>query len=589
MRSVNFISQSPIPKQFFCLGIVLWLGFGQLVAQISLPVKRGKSELQAGMFYYDVEDAEDMRLRRYVYTLQPPGATCVSFDFEWKDGKDGADFVKVFAGTEVDGLPLATFGPAHKSGTILVEGGVATFEFVRDSASLYSSWSATWRSRKDGKCVDLRRPQECENVKDICGPIHREKWIYAGPGKRNESGDQGSCVLKENNSVWFRFEASQDGALSFVITPDNGFDDYDWSLWKGDPKKPYQCPLGATTPADRMACNFAAARGPLGSTGLDFRGDQLQVETEGNPFSKSFQAKKGDVYYLLVDCHSGKSQGFQIEFSEVVKQCGATPELEEIVRIAAPSNTPKMPIRPSDQLTRVTKVIRVDLGEKMNWPIGQCQIPQGIYQQHASVYSDKQCTKVRMPTNSSGLVMALLMAVKGARIPAYSAQNMGTPLHFGDILQAAYRINPTVLPEVVDSLSAPFGSPDQSWWEADMAVFAGFQNAFELLVDEVFDRNTGTRREFIRFIRIIWTDWEGTQPDCNMLVFRYEDVFPILDQLPVMLPHNDSGDLSMRDVLEGHLYNGILIGRPGKNIQTLQAGQFEANRNTEFQNFIWTP
>lgn len=539
------------------------------------------------MFYYDVDDAEDMRHRRYIYTLQPPGATCLSFDFEWKEGKEGADFVRVFAGSEVDGTPLATFGPEHKSGAVLVEGGVATFEFVRDSNSLYSTWSATWRSRKDGKCVDLRRPQECENVKDICGPTHHEKWIYDGPGKRNETGDQGSCLLKENNSVWFRFEASAEGALSFVITPNNGFDDYDWSLWKGDPKKPYQCPLGAAIPPDRVACNFAAARGPQGTTGLDFRGDQLQVETEGNPFSKSFPARKGDVFYLLVDCHSGKSQGFRIDFSEVVKQCGAAPDQEEIVRIAAPAHTPKMPVRPSDQLTRVTKVIRVDMGEKMNWPIGQCQIPQDIFQQYSTVYSDKQCTQVRMPGNCSGLVMALLMAVKGARIPAYSAQNVGMPLHFGDILQAAYRINPSVSALGNDSLDPVFVGADHSWWEADLSVFNGFQNAFELLVDEVFDRNTGTRREFIRFIRIVWTDWEGTQPDCNMLVFRYEDVLPILDQLPITLPHNDSGNLNMRDVLEGHLYNGILIGRSGKNIQNLQAGQHEANRNTEFQNFIW--
>lgn len=575
--------------RLICMGF--WaLGWTVSVwGQSPLPVKRGKSTLAAGMFYYDVEDAEDMRPRRYIYTLAPAGAKCISLDFELKHAEGKADFVRVFVGEGVEGEPLATFGPAHPIGNLMVDHPVLTFEFERNMEALESEWSATWRSRSDGQCQDIRRPQECADVQDICGPVHTERWVYAGAGKSKETGEPGSCLAAEHNSIWYRFTTTESGQLSFVITPANGFDDYDWSLWKADPRKPYHCPLSLATPPDRLACNFAAGRGPEGSTGLDPRGDQWQVTSDGNPFSKSIQVKKGEVFYLLVDCHTGKSQGFQIAFSDVVKACETVETPQEILRIAAPVSIGKPAMRPADQFSKLTKVIRIDLGEKMNQPIGQCAIPVDIFQELSSVYSNKPCQGIQLPARSQGLVMALLMAMKGARIPAYAADNMATPVHFGDVLQAAYRIHPGLLQPTAEPLDPAFGTTEFSWWEADRAAFEGFENAVELIVDEVVDRNTGSRREFIRFIRIVWTDWEGNQPDRNMMVFRYADVVDLLDKLPVTLPQNDSGDLSMKDVLEGHLYNGILVGRNGKNINHLQQGQQEANRNLEFEHFIWHP
>jgi hypothetical protein len=115
----------------------------------------------------------------------------------------------------------------------------------------------------------------------------------------------------------------------------------------------------------------------------------------------------------------------------------------------------------------------------------------------------------------------------------------------------------------------------------------GYENAFELVVDEIFDRNTGTKKQVIRYIRIVWTDWEGTQPDYNVTVFRYAEVRDFLDQIQVILPQNDSGDLTIKDVLEGNIYTGVLVGRAGKNITSLEQGKAEENRQLEFQNYIW--
>lgn len=555
-------------------------GFGQTTQDKSRKITK-----PAGMLYYDVEDAEDMQYRRYTYTISPPGATCISLDFRMMGESADGDFIHVYEGLNTAEQPAQSFGADQKPGAFLSETGTITVVFSRDKNSLRTTWSAIWKSRQDGQCIDYRRPQECADVETICGPVYNERKIYEGFGQKNEAGGN-SCLPAETNSAWYRFEIARDGDLNFLIRPANGFDDYDWTLWKGDRLKPFVCPGAGEEMAPKIACNYSAARGIRGETGMCDKGRRLESAASGSPYCKSLKVKKGDIFYLLVDNNTGKSKGFSIVLSDAVKQCD-TEEEEMVVRIAAPRQNDRPVVRPADQFNRYTKIIRINLDEKANYELANCSLPEGLFSGTPSVYTQKATETFRRPQNCNGLVMALLMGIKSARFPAYSAEDNVTPVHFGDFLQAAYRMDPQGHEEIAPEDSI-YGIPDDNWWDADRDLFMHYENALEVIADEVMDRKTGRKRHIVRFIRLVWTDWEGVMPDFNMAVFRYDEIKPMLSRIEVGHPQNDSRRISLTDIIEGQLYSGWTIGREGKNITSLEAAQFEAAREAEFEDYHWS-
>ncbi|MEM7040894.1 MAG: hypothetical protein AAF570_28280, partial [Bacteroidota bacterium] len=279
-----------------------------------LPTVRGQSVTHSGMLYYDVNAADDMRDAAYEYTVCPEKATCISLDFNLVESQNEVDFITVYEGKSREGKVIGTLG--GDSGSLLLQsnGGCMTFVFEKDAASRHSVWTALWRSQLKGDCIDPgANDDRCADVKEICGPEYHEPFHHFGPGQLASDSAAAQCLEREHNAHWYRFVARKDGDLEFFISPDNGFDDYDWVLWRGDPEKPEECPDLARV-EQKMACNYAAGRGPQGATGMADIGDALEAGMADNPFCKPLPVKKGEVFFLLIDDYSRHSTGFTLRF-----------------------------------------------------------------------------------------------------------------------------------------------------------------------------------------------------------------------------------------------------------------------------------
>jgi hypothetical protein len=126
-----------------------------------------------------------------------------------------------------------------------------------------------------------------------------------------------------------------------------------------------------------------------------------------------------------------------------------------------------------------------------------------------------------------------------------------------------------------------------TWWNPGKQTLGNYQNAFELIVDDIFNRNTGTTVRQIKYIRILWTDGDGMLPDVNIAVFPYHEVQPILDHMATTSRHSDVSTLSLADVLEMNMFSSLQLGESGKNAQNPADGQDQANKAVLFENYLW--
>jgi len=72
---------------------------------------------------------------------------------------------------------------------------------------------------------------DCEGGIPLCGGIYSEET--APPGIGNVFEYTGACNQgNETMSLWYTFTVQQPGELSFILTPNNELDDYDWGLFE---------------------------------------------------------------------------------------------------------------------------------------------------------------------------------------------------------------------------------------------------------------------------------------------------------------------------------------------------------------------
>lgn len=535
------------------------------------------------MFYYDVKEADDRRPRRYVYSVCPEDASCISLDFRLIQSDREVDFIRVYNGKDLQSPLLGTLGA--KSGGLLLQsdGGCLTFEFIRDADGLNSVWTAVWQSDQEGDCIDpALRPDECENVQEICGPRYHESFRYHGRGQKQELQNQSNCLAEETNSIWYKFKARKDGQLNFRIVPDNAYDDLDWVLWRGSELPAESCPEIVQKDAERLACNFAAGRGPKGSTGMNAKGHRLQNDAAGSPFSSSIEVEKGEVFYLLLDNHSQRNSGFSIEFNDVVLQCGG--QDKALIHFAHKAVKKPSRILPRDQFSRYTQVLRVPLDQKINDPLAVCSLNSAALE---TAFPSGDKARVSILPGSQGLVMALINALRTSSVKAYAAEDLRTPVHFGDLLEMAYRFAEEPPQWSRDEVDPVFGPSGENYWNPSPDVFMNFCNVVEIIQDEIFDKQRGQNRREIRYIRLVWSDWEGELPDYNVCVFPYEEVEALLDQISLPTAQNDIHQQSLKDALESGQYHGFPVTVRSKNFRNAPDGQSEAFRQLEFRNYHW--
>jgi len=160
------------------------------------------------------------------------------------------------------------------------------------------------------------KSSDCSGAIDITGLKEVRATAPIGPGRYNEiqsSNKRQYTFKKEHHTVWYKFYVNQECSLSFVITPDNPKDDYDFVLFMGEEVE--TCRRIRKGELSPIRSNISRpAPGSKGVTGLGPAGNTDYVhEGKGNNWSKPVVLSPGIVYYLVLDNVYDKGSGHRIQ------------------------------------------------------------------------------------------------------------------------------------------------------------------------------------------------------------------------------------------------------------------------------------
>lgn len=526
------------------------------------------------MLAYNVHEADDLVPKTYLYTLCPQNAACTSLDFTLLESAANQDFIRIFDGPDRDAPLLTHLGGKSGSRLVQASSGCLTFEFTRVEGALQSVWTALWQGAGEEDCINPQRKNSGKFIQDVCGPEYRENrslWRSSRPDSNLPS------------MYTYRFRAARDGHLNFTILPDNEADDYDWELYT-------YLPAPDTATADTgpqkvyLARNFASGAGPGGATGMvsGGKGGQSHSLAKGayNPYHREVAVHHGWELFLNVHAGEPRCHGFRLLLNEAVLQCEQpVGELIQLSHEIAHEN-PRIPAQ--DAFSRSTQIWRLDLAAKANAGLADSPVSAESWSDLLGMADGGASDHGHL--TATGLPGVLLTGLKAGLFPAYAAHDFKTPLHYGNLLELASRMNFSA-----DSDSVPEGqfSSGGDWWNPDPSYLEGFGNMLELIVDEAFDKNSGRRKIQIKYVRLVWSDWEGEQPDYNVAIFRYSDLKPALGRIRVRDFRNEARNISMQDLLESRAFEHVISWKSGNHSKTPAEGEYLRLRDQQLESYYW--
>ncbi|MES2111911.1 MAG: gliding motility-associated C-terminal domain-containing protein [Bacteroidota bacterium] len=174
----------------------------------------------------------------------------------------------------------------------------------------------------------LQAGQDCGTASFLCSTQTISQSNVTGAGLDNNEA-KGTCLsadgqATESNSVWYKWQAANNGTLVFTITPNSVHDDIDWVLFDlgptGDcanviPANAIRCKAGYGV--DNVDCPQDSI---YYKTGLDFHEIDLS-EPPGcgkgqNGKLKFVDAVAGHIYGLLINNFSSGNNGFTLSFTD---------------------------------------------------------------------------------------------------------------------------------------------------------------------------------------------------------------------------------------------------------------------------------
>jgi hypothetical protein len=154
--------------------------------------------------------------------------------------------------------------------------------------------------------------QDCPNAIPICKNLYQQEKSYSGAGNNPNEIDGGQSCLKssEKNDVWYTFTVQLSGYLSFMITPKDLSEDYDWAVYN---LTNAQCSDIKTNRLLEVSCNFSNKRGQTGPNG----GSLLSTQpANGTPFNAKIPVAAGETYVINVSNYENINlDGYTIDFS----------------------------------------------------------------------------------------------------------------------------------------------------------------------------------------------------------------------------------------------------------------------------------
>jgi len=123
----------------------------------------------------------------------------------------------------------------------------------------------------------------------------------------------------EINDVFYIITIQTDGILRFTLTPNNLYDDYDWSMFNmtnADCSQLYPDALEL-----QVSCNsFGYVLQPSGATGINTLLGNCEncngpSASHGPPFNKDLDVLAGETYLLNISNYSNSQEGYTLDFS----------------------------------------------------------------------------------------------------------------------------------------------------------------------------------------------------------------------------------------------------------------------------------
>jgi gliding motility-associated-like protein len=160
---------------------------------------------------------------------------------------------------------------------------------------------------------------DCEGAIPLCGGIYTEETSPPGTGNLLEY--TGACNNgTETMSLWYTFTVQQQGDLSFIITPSNELDDYDWGLF--NITEGGCASIGAqdgTSP--EVSCNSYGSFTSNGPSGISTANGGIgnsngPGDLNGPPFNANLLVEVGQTFALVVMNWSNSPDGYTIDFNE---------------------------------------------------------------------------------------------------------------------------------------------------------------------------------------------------------------------------------------------------------------------------------
>jgi gliding motility-associated-like protein len=182
--------------------------------------------------------------------------------------------------------------------------------------------------------------QDCLGAIPLCFDTYNTSTSYSGTGHYwneipvyggaiSDDNCPGNCLLGgEVNDVWYTFTVQTSGTVSFVISPNDPADDYDWAVY--DITSSHCVDIASAADALQVSCNFCGNSGDTGPSGGS--SDVCQHGNSCTNFNDVMNVTAGETYVVNISNWSATQSGYTITFggtAQIIDNTG--PYLEEIL------------------------------------------------------------------------------------------------------------------------------------------------------------------------------------------------------------------------------------------------------------------
>ncbi|MDZ7740433.1 MAG: hypothetical protein U5Q03_01390 [Bacteroidota bacterium] len=183
--------------------------------------------------------------------------------------------------------------------------------------------------------VNAQQPtdQDCLGAIPVCDSLYYQPNSYSGQGNYpneipSSGGCPGNCMLSgELNCVWYIITVQTDGMLGFVITPNQGSNDYDWVVYDLTTAR---CEDIFSQAAQlQVSCNWSGTPGSTGPNGL---GSINCGSASNGPFNALIPVNAGETYVINISNYSSNQYGYTLDFTSSTAQVydNVRPEVNHI-------------------------------------------------------------------------------------------------------------------------------------------------------------------------------------------------------------------------------------------------------------------